>query len=87
MKLSTRARDKPVLDYRRSDCQMGDLLIENGDPISKLSPRQKKRLRKRLERYMSSTKANKPLILDMGISYLLIQGADEAGYLYELLKK
>lgn len=80
-----RARDKPVLDYRRSDCQMGDLLIENGDPISKLSPRQKKRVRKRLERYMSSARANNPLTLDMGISYLRIHGADEAGYLYYIL--
>ena len=85
MKLSTRARDKPVFDYRQSHCQMGDLLIENGDPISKLSPQKKKRLIKRLERYMSCMRADKALTLDMGISYLRIKGADEAGYLYNIL--
>lgn len=79
------SRDKPIKDYSTSREQMGDLLLSCGDPISKLPRWKKKQLRRRLERYMSSQRANKPIKLDLGTCYLVIQGADEAGHLYQLL--
>lgn len=82
MKLLIRARDKPVLSYRTSRAQMGDLLMGCGDLIGKLCPWKKKRLQKRLERYMPSVEAYEPIKLDIGLCFLTIQGADEAGHLY-----
>lgn len=86
MKIWTRARDKPLINYRASRAQMGDLLSGCGDPISKLSPRQKNQLRRRLERYMSNVKAYEPIKLDIGLCFLIINGADEAGNLYYYTK-
>lgn len=79
------SRDKPKLDYGASNAQMGDLLKGCGDPISKLSPRKKKRLRRRLEKYMPSKKANQPITLDLGTCYLVLKNADEVGHLYNYL--
>lgn len=86
MKHFMRVRDKPRLDYGESDAQMGDLLMGCSDPISKLSPRKKKKLCRRLEKYMPSPKANKPITLDLGTCYLTLMGADEAGDLNYLLQ-
>lgn len=86
MKHFMRVRDKPTIDYGKSDAQMGDLLMGCGDPISKLSPRRKKKLCRRLEKYMPSKEASKPITLDLGTCYLTIKGADEAGDLYYLLQ-
>ncbi len=76
------SRDKPIEDYGTSLEQMGDLLLRCGDPISKLSRLRKKRLRRRLERYMVSTKASLPIRLNLGTCILIIKGPDEAGNLY-----
>lgn len=85
MKIWTRVRDKPVLSYRTSRAQMGDLLLGCGDPIGKLSPRKKGQLRKRLERYMTNKRANRPITLDFGSCYLVLCGADEVGHLHNIL--
>lgn len=82
----TRVRDKPVLSYRTSRAQMGDLLLGCGDPIDKLGPWKKKQLRRRLERYMASPRTSLPINLDMGTCILIINGADEAGHLYYYFK-
>lgn len=86
MKLLIRARDKPIINYRTSRAQMGDLLMGCGDLIGKLCPRKKNQLRRRLERYMTSPKACLPIKLDLGTCILIIKGADEAGHLHYYIK-
>ncbi|MEY8313383.1 hypothetical protein AALA61_15750 [Oscillospiraceae bacterium 42-9] len=85
MKKTSLVQDKPILDYGMSCTQMGDLLMGCGDPISKLSPHSKEQLRRGLERYMTSPEASELITLDLGTCYLVLKGADEAGYLYDIL--
>lgn len=77
---------KPEIDYRKSDLQMGDLLLSMGVHLGEGMPRwRREKLKKRLERYMSGNKCNNQIGLDMGTFILIIQGVDEAGYLYQYI--
>ena len=77
---------KPVIDYANTDLQMGDLLLSMGIFIrSDISLWRRKRLIKRLERYMSGNECCKEIKLNMGKFFLVIKGSDEASYLYRYL--
>lgn len=76
---------KEIVDYAKSEKQMGDLLTSMGVSIEKdFSDEERRKLRRYLEQYMSSDACH-PIQLDMKKFVLIICGADEASYLYQYI--
>ena len=75
---------KPVIDYANTDLQMGDLLLTMGVSFRNDSFLWR-RLKKRLERYMSGNGCCNEIRLNMGKFFLVIKGSDEASHLYQYL--
>ena len=73
------------IEYATSAWGMGDLLMKNGVSLKEdFTERERKRLRKKLEKYMIRADGKK-LHINLKIFILIIQGEDEASYLYQYL--
>lgn len=73
---------KPTINYYYQDKQMGDLLNSMGVSIQNdFSDKELEKLKNDLEHYMSGS-GESEMTIDLKKFYLVIKGADEAGYLY-----
>lgn len=74
-----------IVDYAVSEYGMGDLLRAYGISLKEdFTEKERKKLRKKLEDYMIRSEGEK-LHIDLKKIVLVIQGADEASYLYQYL--
>ncbi len=73
------------IEYATSVWGMGDLLMKNGVSLKEdFTERERERLRKNLEKYMIRADGKK-LYINLKKFVLIIQGEDEASYLYQYL--
>lgn len=76
-----------TVDYLNSMYQMGELLEAMGVAIEEdFSEVERMDLAKYLEDYMSGKVGFEKIKIDMKKFFLIIKGADEAGYLYQYVK-
>ena len=69
------------IDYYTQPLQMGDLLAVQGVHFEDYPHWKVAKLRRKIEKYMDSGKAEKPLIVNLKTFKLVIQGSDEAAIL------
>ena len=77
---------KPTIDYNNNSLQMRDLLREMGVSFRKdFTTKEQEALRKQLINYMKKP-GEGGIKIDLKKFFLVLNGPDEAGYLYEYVK-
>ena len=75
---------KPKIDYAIQFQQMGDLLNCFNVSFSNWRNQEKNKLKKQLEQYMGCF-SQSAITIDLKTVRIVIQGSDEASYLYQYL--